>query len=151
MKKLLLFFTVVMLLASCTENYSNGERIGLVQKFSQQGIIWKSWEGELHITQTGMSSNTDFDFSIDNNKEPEGLVAQIDSAAQHGWLVKLTYHEVSGENITGSRGATNYFITKMELLNKNPLANAFGGTSNKQVSGIHDTIYVVIQREVKAN
>jgi len=33
---------MVIILSSCSENYSNGERIGLVTQFSRTGIVWKS-------------------------------------------------------------------------------------------------------------
>ncbi len=145
----IMLLLMVMLFSGCSENYSNGERIGMIQKFSKSGVIYKSWEGDLHVTQTGMSSNTDFSFSLDNDNEPEGLAAKIDSAAQHGWLVKLTYHETVGKNWFSNRGSTDHFVTKMQLLNKNPMQTAFSG--NKQdsmrVKGkTIDTIYVVILR-----
>ncbi len=64
-----------MLLSSCSsENYSNGERIGVITQFSRTGIFWKSWEGHLNATQTGMNSSVPFDFSIDNDSEPPALL-----------------------------------------------------------------------------
>ena len=45
------------------------------------------------MAQTGMNSSTPFDFSIDNDNEPDGLVKILDSAAQYGWKVKIIYHE----------------------------------------------------------
>lgn len=137
----------LLILMSCSENYSNGERIGLITQFSKTGVIWKSWEGHLNLTQTGMNSSSavPFDFSIDNDKEPEQLVNQIDSAAQHGWKVKLTYHETFGWNWFKNRGGTDHFILKCEILDKNPIANAFNGSKGDHPSGkVVDTIYVVI-------
>src|SRR5262245_59606988 len=29
--------------------YSEGERVGVIVKFSHKGVIWKSWEGEMHL------------------------------------------------------------------------------------------------------
>lgn len=149
MKKLLLGILFLFALQSCSENYSNGERIGLVTKFSRSGIMYKSWEGQLHITQTGMNSTMeDFSFSIDNDREDQNVINQIDSAAQHGWKVKLIYHETMGKNWFSNRGSTDHFITAVEVLDKNMSMRAqFGGDTTIYRSGrIIDTIYVVIDK-----
>ena len=144
LKLLFAFSFISLFFSSCSENYSNGERIGVVTQFSNAGIIWKSWEGHLNVTQTGMNSSVPFDFSIDNDEEDSLVIRTIDSAAQYGWKVKLIYHEVSGYNWFNNRGETNHFITKVEVLEKN-FGNVFNGpphTTGKVV----DTIYVVIDR-----
>lgn len=153
MHKILMFLIACILLSSCTENYSNGERIGLITQFSRTGIFWKSYEGHLNLTQTGMNSSSavPFDFSIDNDNEPKGLVATIDSAAQHGWKVKLTYHETAGKNWLGNRGGTDHFITSCEILDKNPIQHALNGVGNTTPQDtpkgvVRDTIYVIIYR-----
>ena len=134
-------------LTGCSENYSNGERIGLITQFSNTGIIWKSWEGELHVTQTGMNSTMkDFDFSLDNDHEDSSVINQIDSAAQHGWKVKLTYHETFGKNWFKNRGETDHFITDVEILDKSPVSNLLGKQDSALRGHIIDTIYVVIDR-----
>ena len=116
MKKIILFISVILtvFLTSCSENYSNGERIGLITQFSKSGLVWKSWEGHLNLTQTGMNSSsmTPFDFSVDNDNEPFGLVAKLDSAARFGWKVKLVYHQTFGWNWFSNRGETNHFVTE---------------------------------------
>ena len=136
--------SATLAMTSCTENYSNGERIGVVTQFSNTGVFWKSWEGHLNVTQTGMNSSVPFDFSIDNDNEPKGLVAKIDSAAQFGWKVKLVYHETKGKNWFKNRGETSHFVTKCEVLEKD-FGNAFNGNGNSNVGRV-DTIYVVIDR-----
>ncbi|MEQ1733445.1 MAG: hypothetical protein ABL940_07215, partial [Bacteroidia bacterium] len=89
----LAFLVLIYMLISTTENYSNGERIGFVTKFSSKGRFWKSWEGELNLTQTGMNTSSVFDYSIDNDaKGMEATIATIDSAVNNGWKVKLKYH-----------------------------------------------------------
>ena len=136
---------------SCTENYSNGERIGVVTQFSKSGVIWKSHEGHLNVTQTGMNSSVPFDFSIDNDNEPAHVVRTIDSAAQYGWKVKLVYHETAGKNFFSNRGETNHFIEKCEVLEKN-FGNVFNGKThndNGRQGRIVDTIYVVIDKTKK--
>lgn len=136
------------MLTSCSENYSNGERIGVVTQFSKTGVIWKSHEGHLNVTQTGMNSSVPFDFSIDNDNEPDALLKTIDSAAQFGWKVKLVYHETYGKNWFSNRGETSHFVEKCEVLEKN-FGNVFNGKHQiePQVTGrVIDTIYVVIDR-----
>ena len=102
MKQILLAFTMlimVMSFTSCTETYSEGERVGFLTKFSKKGLVWKSWEGYLNLTQTGMNSSGEpFSFSLDNDRDQDELVARLDSAATFGWKVKLRYHETFGYN-----------------------------------------------------
>lgn len=157
MKKLLFLSLILAGTACVSENYSNGERIGLVTQFSQSGIIWKSWEGHLNLTQTGMnsSSSTPFDFSIDNDHEDSTVIKSIKYAADSGWKVKLTYHETFNKNWWNNRGETDHFITKVEVLDKSPVASAFSGpkmAGNAMISTGHviDTIYVVIVPKPKS-
>lgn len=145
---MLLFCTIS--LSACTENYGNGERIGMVTRFSKKGVIWKSWEGALNLTQTGMNSSGEpFLFSIDNDREDPHVTTMIDSAANQGWKVKLTYHEVAGKNWFSNRGDTDHFITAVDVLDRNPVGVLHGNqnspTPTTTASGhAPDTIYVVI-------
>ena len=139
---------LVLAFSGCTENYSNGERIGVITQFSNTGVWWKSYEGHLNVTQTGMNSSVPFDFSIDNDNEPPGLVQTLDSAAQNGWKVKLVYHETNGKNWFNNRGETSHFIERCEVLERD-FGNAFNGNADAQpqVTGrVIDTIYVVIDK-----
>lgn len=150
MKNLILIAiaSALLMLTSCSENYSNGERIGVVTQFSKTGVVWKSHEGHLNVTQTGMNSSVPFDFSIDNDNEPEKLVKTIDSAAQFGWKVKLVYHETCGKNWFKNRGETSHFVEKCEVLEKD-FGNVFNGksqTDSKVTGRVIDTIYVIIDR-----
>jgi hypothetical protein len=141
---LFLICSSLIVLSSCSENYSNGERIGVITQFSETGLIWKSWEGHLNVTQTGMNSSVPFDFSIDNDKPDQQLINKLDSAAQYGWKVKLVYHETAGKNWFNNRGETSHFITKVEVLEKN-FGNAFNGNLQQKNTGkVVDTVYVVI-------
>jgi hypothetical protein len=134
----------LLLLSGCSENYSNGERIGVITQFSETGLVWKSWEGHLNVTQTGMNSSVPFDFSIDNDHPDQQIITMLDSAAQYGWKVKLVYHETAGKNVFKNRGETDHFITKVEVLERN-FGNAFNGNQHQETSGrVVDTVYVVI-------
>ncbi len=143
-------FVVCLISMSCSENYSNGERIGLVTQFSKRGIIWKSWEGHLNITQTGMNSADGFDFSIDNDKENENTIKLLDSAASVGWKVKLIYHASFGYNWFTNRGETNHFIDSVVVVDKSFSSHASGSTLNSSnrsndIGGkVVDTVYIVI-------
>jgi len=137
-------------LVGCSENYSNGERIGFVTKFSNRGLIWKSWEGELNLTQTGMNTSSTFQFSIDNDRQDEKVVKVLDSAATLGWKVKIRYHETTGKNWFRNRGETDHFVETVEVLDRTPLS-VF---NTPQKDGVHvagkvDTIYLVIWRDKK--
>lgn len=146
MKKPLFICVIALSLQSCSENYSNGERIGFVTKFSQAGLIWKSWEGELNLTQTGMNTSSLFPFSIDNDNPlvPE-KIAVIDSAANQGWKIKVVYRQTRGKNWFGNRGASSYFIKDVIVLDRTPMS--FMGKSEPTTTGkVIDTIYVVIDR-----
>jgi hypothetical protein len=150
MKKitLSLLIGISILLMSCSENYSNGERIGLVTQFSKRGMIFKTWEGHLNITQTGMNSADGFDFSIDGDNMNERTVELLDSAASIGWKVKLIYHQTFGKNWFSNRGETSHFIDSVIVIDKN--FSVHQGASNQtknseSVSGkVIDTVYVVI-------
>lgn len=142
MKKLLFAIIICISLASCSENYSNGERIGMITQFSKTGVLWKSREGHLNVTQTGMNSSIPFDFSIDNDKEDTTVINKLDSAANYGWKVKLVYHETFGKNWFHNRGSTDHFVIDCHILDRTMVNNSTQHVSN---TSIHDTIYVVIR------
>lgn len=148
MKKIILMQSLlsIILMQGCSENFSNGERIGVITQFSKTGLLFKSYEGHLNVTQTGMNSSVPFDFSIDNDDEPDNLVKTIDSAARFGWKVKLIYHQTFNKNWFNNRGETNHFIEKCEVLEKN-FGNSFNVSNKTKSQGkVLDTIYVVINR-----
>jgi hypothetical protein len=143
-KFFMLALVATMFLTSCTENYSNGERIGMITKFSQKGLVYSSWEGSLNTTQTGMNSATPFEFSVDNDVNDPTVISTLDSAATQGWKVKIKYHETWNKNWFKNRGETNYFVKEVEVLDKDPMGNLFGNKSGNTGGRVIDTIYVVI-------
>lgn len=153
MKKIFLLLAIagmfMMSMTSCSENYSNGDRVGTLTKFSEKGLIVKTWEGELNITQTGMNtSGAPFAFSMDKDKEDSQteLKATLDSAVIYGWKIKMTYHEVTGWNWFQNRGETDCFITDVEVLSKTFSDKLdFSPDKGGKVTGkVIDTVYVVI-------
>lgn len=154
-KFIFLALVAAISMTSCTENYSNGERIGMITKFSQKGLVYDSWEGSLNTTQTGMNSATPFEFSVDNDVNDPKVISTLDSAATEGWKVKIKYHETFGKNWFSNRGETNYFVKEVQVLDRDPIGNMFSSDSDKKsksdcdckTSGkVIDTIYVVIDR-----
>jgi hypothetical protein len=155
-KFIFMALVVALTMTSCTENYSNGERIGMVTKFSEKGLIWSSWEGTLNTTQTGMNSAEPFEFSVDNDVNDPKVIATLDSAATNGWKVKIRYHETFGKNWFSNRGETNHFVKEVVVLDRDPIGNMFGTEKSKEKSKdncdcktngrVIDTIYVVIDR-----
>ena len=150
-KIIFLGLVATLFMTSCTENYSNGERIGLVTQFSKTGLMFKTHEGHLNLTQTGMNSSSavPFDFSVDADNEDPNIVANLDSAATYGWKVKIVYHETFGKNWFSNRGETSYFVKEVQVLDRDPIGNMFGAKENKNdiVGGrVIDTIYVIIDR-----
>jgi len=154
-KIIFLGLLVTMFMTSCTENYSNGERIGLVTQFSKTGLIFKTNEGHLNLTQTGMNSSSavPFDFSVDADKEDPNIVSTLDSAATYGWKVKIVYHQTFGKNWFSNRGETNHFVKSVDILDRNPVGTIFNGDKSKSKDcgcekggKVIDTIYVVIDK-----
>lgn len=156
-KFFVLGLAATLLMASCTENYSNGERIGLITQFSKTGLLFKTHEGHLNLTQTGMNSSSakPFDFSVDRDSEDPKIVATLDSAATYGWKVKIKYHEVFGWNWFSNRGETDHFVSDVQVLDSNPIGHIFDGQKDaaqgsacgcKAGGKTIDTIYVVIDK-----
>lgn len=147
---LALAFTASMLLTSCKENYSNGEKVGNLIEFTQKGVWWDSWEGRLNMTQTGMNTSGEpFSFSFDNDRNDQDSLIQLMKEAQvKGWKLKVRYHEVWGlKNFFHNRGETAYFIDDVTVLDKdfaNPLRNSFSNAGRQ--GRVVDTIYVVIDK-----
>ena len=106
-----LLFILSIIFTSCMEHYSDGERIGYITQFSKAGMVFKSWEGHLNMTQTGTNSSSAWDFSIDNDNENAGTIRKINEAVNNGNKVKLTYHKVAGfSNFLSNRGHTDFMI-----------------------------------------
>ena len=156
-KFIVLGLAAALLMASCTENYSNGERIGMITQFSKTGLVFKTHEGHLNLTQTGMNSSSTkpFDFSVDRDNEDQNVVATLDSAATYGWKVKIKYHEVFGWNWFNNRGETDHFVSDVQVLDRNPIGHIFGDGETQTEGGacgcktggkVIDTIYVVIDK-----
>lgn len=152
MKKLLFAFAFIgIAVSSCTENYSDGEKVGVLTEFAKSGLIWDSWDGCLNITQTGMNTSGEpFVFSFDNDRNDQGsLIEMMKQAQVKGWKIKIKYHRVKGLNWFYNRGRSKYFVDSVDVLDRDfakPLKsitdNPVPVTDRKIGKG--DTIFVVI-------
>ena len=62
---------IALLLAGCGE-YSDGVRIGTIQKFSYKGLVAKTWEGEMLLGGLKRKTSTD-----SNGNSSTSMVANI--------------------------------------------------------------------------
>ncbi len=86
-------------------SYSEGTRSGELIKFSNKGIVFKTWEGEI---SQGISGAQIFSFSVeDNNTE---IIKKLEEL--QGRYVKLKYKERFSKIVW--LGDTKYFIIDAE-------------------------------------
>lgn len=77
LKNVILIFALLMFpfMQACNVGgYSNGARTGKLTKFSNKGLICKTYEGSLTIGQT---AGTTWDFSVRNEKLAQELISLI--------------------------------------------------------------------------
>ncbi len=85
-------------------SYSNGERVGYIQKISKKGWICKTWEGELSMVNVPGAAPQIFTFSV----RDEAVARNILDAA--GKRVAISYDQHRG--VPGSCfGETEYFVS----------------------------------------
>ena len=89
--------------------YSEGERAGILQKFSSKGWVCKTYEGELAISIVPGVTPVIWDFSV----RDASLAPQINAAL--GKRVVLHYREHRGLP-TNCFGETSYFVTGVRIM-----------------------------------
>jgi hypothetical protein len=76
--------------------YSEGVRVGRVVKVSERGVIWKTFEVSLGVTQSGAYIEK-WDFSVDSaDAGGEQLKQALLAAARSGQLVEVKYSQRIG-------------------------------------------------------
>lgn len=90
--------------ASLNYTYSQGERLGFVQKLSHRGWVCKTNEGDLSMVNLPGQPAENFPFTVPSDK----LVEEINALAGH--KVALTYEEHRGVPFS-CFGETRYFVT----------------------------------------
>lgn len=95
--------------------YDEGIRAGKVLRISKQGVLFKTYEGQLSMDAFGSLRGTSpiaetFDFSVEKNRE--AVIKDLESVAQSGERVNLRY--VKRYAAFPWRGATKYYVVQVE-------------------------------------
>ncbi|HXF96036.1 MAG TPA: hypothetical protein VNI61_08015 [Gemmatimonadales bacterium] len=90
-------------------SYSEGERVGYVQKFSKKGWICKTWEGELAMVAVPGSMPEKFLFTVRDDSVAEAI------NRSSGKRVRLHYEQHLGVPTT-CFGETEYFVTGVQVV-----------------------------------
>ncbi len=112
---LLILTFVITYLFGAVLSYSKGYRDGYVYKFSNKGVIFKTWEGTLKTGFVNFNNvstpNEEWKFTV-RDKEA------IDQLNKHGERTFLRLHYKQYFLKLFWRGDTKYFIEKVEVLNQ---------------------------------
>ncbi len=95
--------------------YSNGERAGVLQKFSRKGWVCKTYEGELALYVVAGVQPEIWTFTV---REP-AVATQLSAAV--GQRVQLHYVEHRGVP-SSCFGETRYFVDRINAIAAAPLA-----------------------------
>ena len=90
-------------------SYSQGERAGYVQKFSQKGWVCKTWEGELAMVSMPGTLSEKFLFTVRDASVADKVNKSM------GKRVSLVYEEHVGIP-TNCFGDTPYFVSDVRLV-----------------------------------
>lgn len=113
----LISLSIAAATAAHAECYSEGVRVGVVQKFSMSGFITKSWEGELVMdgvkfkagAEGGTRGGNVWAFSVDD----ANVAKVIDDTVMNGTAVALRYCQNNPLNPLKNLSAnTSYRITQ---------------------------------------
>jgi hypothetical protein len=119
-KSFLKWFVAILILGSAlflylalTVNYSTGQRAGRVIKFSKKGVVFKTYEGQLHLggfADDGDINASQFSFSV--RSKDDKVMKDLQSAMDKGYRVKLYYEQ---KYLTlPFIGETTYYITQVQ-------------------------------------
>ena len=89
--------------------YSNGERVGYIQKISKKGWVCKTWEGELSMVNVPGAAPQIFSFSVRDEAVARGI---LDAA---GKRVAITYEQHRGVP-SSCFGETEYFVSAIRVV-----------------------------------
>ncbi len=133
MRRFLLWFFVFLLLAtsvwvywSYIRVYSEGNRVGILSKFSKKGNIFKTYEGEMirpgiRSQNTGMSSQT-FYFSVTDTAVAHQLDRLSGQEIEVHYIQYLQPLPWRGEKYSSEKGQyiVDSVLSNKELINNNP-------------------------------
>jgi len=84
-------------------SYSEGERAGVVQKFSHKGWVFKTWEGELAMTTVPGVAPRIWEFTV----RDEEVVEKVRAALGRPVVLQYTEHRGVPSRIFGE---TPYYV-----------------------------------------
>ena len=89
-------------------SYSDGERVGTLQKLSRKGWLCKTWEGEMAMVSIPGTMSEKFAFSVRDDAVAASVNASVGrrvalSYEQHKWVPSSCF------------GETEYFITGVRV------------------------------------
>jgi hypothetical protein len=93
--------------------YSEGDRGGVVSKFSRKGYIFKTYEGELNVGaqgQVGNMTNNLWSFTVD--ADDPNVSKKLEDAMLTGKRLRLHYEQRYLKFFW--MGDTEYFVTKVD-------------------------------------
>jgi hypothetical protein len=105
---ILIGLPALYLMGALKWSYSDGERVGWLQKVSHKGWICKTWEGELVLVSSPGAPVEKFPFTIWDDSVAPDINKFI------GKRVSLHYEEKVGLP-TSCFGDTRYYITKVTV------------------------------------
>jgi hypothetical protein len=113
----LLMLVIVLLVAAyfiCGITYSEGNRAGVLMKFSKKGLAFKTYEGELNIGGVGNIANTAqmnqvWEFSVKDQATADTLMQM------EGRKVSLHYKQALKNMFW--QGETPYFVDGAKVIN----------------------------------
>lgn len=95
--------------------YSEGERAGVVSKFSKKGYIIKTYEGELNVGAQGQVSNMNqniWNFTLQNSNDT-AIVNNLEDAMLYGKRVRLHYEQRIFKFFW--MGDSEFFVTRVDV------------------------------------
>lgn len=90
--------------------YSEGIRVGILDKFSKKGVVFKTWEGELRIGTEDRINPQRFVFSVNDNEKE--LIQKLQD--YNGRQIKLYYKQKYW--VFSWQGDSEYFVYKVDLV-----------------------------------
>ena len=108
-----LILAVLYVLVVLNWSFSDGDRVGYLQKFSHKGWLCKTYEGELAMTTVPGVAPVIWSFSVWN----EDVAKHVNSLI--GKRVVLHYKEYRGIP-TNCFGETEYFVDKIDGMPEEP-------------------------------
>ena len=87
--KSLVILCAFSVLTACGSQFSDGDRVGLVSKLSNKGLVFKSWEGEMILGGTSDGVANVWRFHVNDTN----VVRQIQESMGSGSRVKLHYNQ----------------------------------------------------------